>query len=88
MCCKIRYCWVFLLFPLAVVPMIYLEKYRDLSRIGKWAVMTAAVTGGMVLLMFAGFYSLWTLGYVKDAVPGTLVRQADYQRYEMKPVVI
>ena len=83
---QVRYCWVFLLFPLVVVPMIYFEKFKDLSKIGKWAVMTAAVTGGAVLLMFVGFYSLRTLGYVRDAVPGTLIRQADYQRYEMRPV--
>ena len=83
---QVRYCWVFLLFPLVVVPMNYLEKFKNLSRIGKWAVMAAAVTGGAVLLMFTGFYSLRTLGYVKDAVPNTLVMQADYQKYEMKPV--
>lgn len=83
---QVKYCWVFLLFPLVVVPMIYLEKFKDRSRIGKWAVMAATVTGSAVLLMFTGFYSLRTLGYVRDAVPNTLVRQADYQRYEMKPV--
>ena len=83
---QVRYCWVFLLFPLVVIPMVYLEKFRDLSRIGKWAVMAAAVTGSAVLLMFTGFYSLRTLGYVRDAVSNTLVKQADYQRYEMKPV--
>lgn len=83
---QVKYCWVFLLFPLVVVPMIYMEKFRDYSRIGKCAVMAAAAAGAAVLMMFMGFYSLRTLQYVRDALPGTLVRQADYQRHEMKPV--
>ena len=83
---QVKYCWVFLLFPLVVVPMIYLEKFKDRSKIGKCAIAAATLTGAAVLLMFAGFYGLRTLGYVRDAVPNTLVRQADYQRHEMKPV--
>ena len=83
---QVKYCWVFLLFPLVVVPAIYLEKFKERSRIGKCVVAAATVTGGAVLLMFAGFYGLRTLGYVRDAVPNTLVKQADYQRHEMKPV--
>lgn len=83
---QVKYCWVFLLFPLVVVPAIYLEKFKERSRIGKVAVAAATFAGGAVLLMFTGFYGLRTLGYVRDAVPNTLVRQADYQRHEMKPV--
>ncbi len=83
---QVKYCWVFLLFPLVVVPMIYLEKLRDYGKIGKCAVMAASLAGGAVLLMFAGFYGLRTLGYVKEALPNNLVRQVDYQRHEMKPV--
>ena len=37
--------------------------------------------------MFGGFYTLRTLGYVAEAVPKYLVKQADYAKYEMKPVV-
>ena len=36
--------------------------------------------------MYVGFYGMRTLRYVREALPNTLVRQADYQRYEMKPV--
>lgn len=83
---QVKYCWVFLLFPLTVVPMIYLEKFKEKSRIEKLAVMPAVLAGAAVLLMFTGFYTLRTLGYVRDALPNTLVKQADYQRYEMRPV--
>ena len=83
---QVKYCWVFLLFPLVVVPMIYLEKLKDYGKIGKCVVVTASLAGGAVLLMFAGFYGLRTLGYVKEALPNNLVRQVDYQRHEMKPV--
>lgn len=83
---QVKYCWVFLLFPLVVVPMIYLEKLRDYGKIGKSAVMVASLAGGAVLLMYVGFYGLRTLGYVKEALPNNLVRQVDYQRHEMKPV--
>lgn len=83
---QVKYCWVFLLFPLVVVPMIYMEKIRDYGKIGKCAVVIAGVAGGAVLLMYIGFYGLRTLGYVKEALPNNLVRQVDYQRHEMKPV--
>ena len=83
---QVKYCWVFLLFPLAVVPMIYLEKLRECGKIGKCALVAAGAAGGAVLLMYAGFYSIRTLGYVREALPNTLVRQADYSRQEMKPV--
>lgn len=83
---QVKYCWVFLLFPLVVVPLIYLEKFKERGRIGKLAVMTTVLTGGAVLLMYIGFYGLRTLGYIREALPDTLVMQTDYQKYEMKPV--
>ena len=85
---QVKYCWVFLLFPLAVVPAVYLEQYRTFGRAGKGAAAAAAFVGASVLAMFAGFYSLRTLGYVKDAVPDALVMQQDYRRYVVKPVRI
>lgn len=84
---QVKYCWVFLLFPLVVVPMVYLEKFKERSAAGKCAVAAAALTGAAMLLMYTGFYGLRTLGYVKEALPDTLVMQADYQRHEMKPVM-
>ncbi|MCH5249750.1 MAG: hypothetical protein J1E98_07445 [Lachnospiraceae bacterium] len=83
---QVKYCWVFLLFPLTVIPMVYMEKFKEHNRISKLAAMTASLAGGAVLIMFAGFYGLRTLGYVRDALPNTLVRQADYQKHELKPV--
>ena len=83
---QVKYCWVFLLFPLVVIPLIYMEKCRDSRGIGKFAVMTTVFTGGAVLLMYIGFYGLRTLAYIRDALPDTLLMQADYQRYEMKPL--
>lgn len=84
---QVKYCWVFLLFPLVAVPMVYLENFKERGRIGKCAVAAASFVGAAVLLMYTGFYGMRTLGYVIDAIPDTLVMQADYQRHEMKPVV-
>lgn len=84
---QVKYCWVFLLFPLVVVPMIYLEKFKEQGRIGKAAAVAASLTGAAMLLMYTGFYGLRTLGYVKEALPDRLLMQADYQRHEMKPVM-
>ena len=83
---QVKYCWVFLLFPLVVIPLTYMEKCRDSRGIGKMAVMTTGFMGGAVLLMYIGFYGLRTLGYIRSALPDTLVMQADYQKYEMKPL--
>lgn len=83
---QVKYCWVFLLFPLVVVPLIYLEKLWESGIIGKAAVMVTIMTGVSVLLMYIGFYSLRTLGYIRAALPDTLVRQADYQMHELMPV--
>lgn len=83
---QVRFCWVFLLFPLAVIPMVYLENFKERSRAGKGTVLSAAFVGGAVLLMFTGFYGLRTVSYIRDTLPGTLIMQADYQKYEMKPV--
>ena len=83
---QVKYCWVFLLFPLAVVPMIYLEKFKEKGKKEKITAVMASFVGAAVLLMFTGFYGLRTLGYVRDAIPNTLVRQADYQMHELKPV--
>lgn len=80
---QVKYCWVFLLFPLAVVPAIYLEKFRDYRKV---PAVLWAVGAGCVLLVYTGFYGLRTLGYVKAAVPEYLIRQADYAKYEMVPV--
>ena len=83
---QVKYCWVFLLFPLVVIPLIYMEKFRNSRGIGKLAVMTTVFMSGAVLLMYTGFYGLRTLGYIRDALPDTLVMQADYQKHEMEPV--
>lgn len=80
---QVKYCWVFLLFPLAVIPALYLEKFQDWRK--KIAILAAIGAGG-VLLVYSGFYGLRTLGYVKDAIPAHLVKQADYAKYEMVPV--
>lgn len=80
---QVKYCWVFLLFPLVVIPAVYLEKG---SKICKIPAVLLAAGAGAVLLVYAGFYGFRTLGYVKAAVPAYLIRQADYAKYEMVPV--
>lgn len=85
---QVKYCWVFLLFPLVVVPAVRLEKWKASGRAGRMAAVLTAAAGGAVLVMFAGFYSLRTLGYIRDAVPQMLVKQADYERHTLEPVEI
>ncbi len=83
---QVKYCWVFLLFPLTVVPAIWLEKSGRQRSFSRASAITAAFMGGAVLLMFTGFYTLRTLGYVRDAVMNNLLVQEDYAKFEMKPV--
>lgn len=75
---QVKYCWAFLLFPLAAVPATYWQKHMT----GKLAILV----GAAILLMYTGFYGLRTLGYVKASIPNYLVKQADYEKHEMQEV--
>lgn len=77
---QVKYCWAFLIFPVAVIPTYYLEKKKGFVAKG---MMLLSV---MLLLMYSGFYSLRTLGYMKDGLLNYPVMQADYQKYVHKEV--
>lgn len=90
---QVKYCWAFLLFPLTVIPAVHLERIASENNASsgkklysRLPAFLAAFTGGIVLLMYTGFYGLRTLGYMRDAFPAYLVRQADYELHTMKPV--
>ncbi len=84
---QVRYCWAFLLFVLAVIPVWYVEEIGG-GKLKSAGIMIkgAVILSSVILGMFTGFYGLRTLGYLKQNVPFYLIRQADYEKYEMVPV--
>ena len=78
---QVKYCWAFLIFPVAVIPMYYWE--RGKHTLMHYALLSAAL---VVLLMYGGFYSLRTLGYMKEGLVHYPVLQADYKRYDFHRV--
>ncbi len=77
---QVKYCWSFLILATALAPMYYLEKNNTLIMKGLMALSV------MMLLMYTGFYSLRTLGYIKDYAPHYLVKQADYKNNVLSSV--
>lgn len=77
---QVKYCWAFLILATALTPMYYLEKHNTLIMKGLMALSV------LMLLMYTGFYSLRTLGYIKDYAPHYLVKQADYKNNVLSPV--
>ncbi len=78
---QVKYCWAFLIFPVAVVPVYYWEKNsHTLVRKGMMAVSAA------LLFLYGGFYSLRTFGYMKDGLCNHPFIQADYARYDFEAV--
>lgn len=77
---QVKYCWAFLIIPVAVIPTYYLEKNKGFIARG---MMLLSI---MLLLMYTGFYSLRTLGYMKDGILHYAVMQPDYQQFVHKEV--
>lgn len=75
---QVKYCWAFLMLPLAIVPTYYYERKKDGRNIVRkfLCVMCAGL-----LLMYTGFYSLRTIGYTKDGVINHFVMQQDYENH-------
>lgn len=80
---QVKYCWAYLLAPLALVPAYYLRHMQGRLR---WLVWGSGALAAGVLLMYTAFYSYRTMGYIRTAIPDYLIWQADYERHEMKPV--
>lgn len=75
---QVKYCWSFLILPLAIVPVYYYERRKQGYNIIVKLVCLMCVG---LLLMYTGFYSLRTLGYMKDGVLKNFVMQQDYENH-------
>ena len=79
---QVKYCWSFLILATALAPVYYLEKKSAPPFVLKGIMMLSL----LMLLMYAGFYGLRTLGYMRDYAPDYLVKQADYKNNILTPV--
>ncbi len=80
---QVKYCWSFLIFPVAVIPAYYWEKSAPKHSLRQKGML---LMGALLFLMYSGFYSLRTLGYVRDGMLNHPVMQADYQTYHFGTV--
>ncbi len=80
---QVKYCWSFLIFPVAVIPAVYWQKTEKKHWLLQKGIVFAAI---MLLVMYTGFYSLRTLQYVKDGITNYPVMQADYKTFNMGTV--
>jgi len=91
---QVKYCWSLLIFVTAVVPMYYFEKRRSaledkslsvrelvFGRAYPLVIKGIMAVSLMLLLLYTGFYSLRTLGYMKDNVLAHPVMQTDYENH-------
>ncbi len=79
---QVKYCWAFLIFPAAVIPMYYLERGGKGAVLAKGMLLISLV----LALMYGGFYGLRTLGYMKEGLFGYPIMQADYERHTFDTV--
>ncbi len=80
---QVKYCWAFLIAPIAIIPVYYMERMEK-KLVGKGLLLA----GFALLLMYGGFYSLRTLGYMKDGILKYPVRQVDYENHVFNTVEI
>jgi len=80
---QVKYCWAFLIAPIAVVPVFYLDRMKKKTIARGFVLLSIAM-----LLMYGGFYSLRTLGYMKDGILKYPVKQVDYENHVFDTVEI
>lgn len=80
---QVKYCWSFLIAPVAIIPAYYWEKGKEKHTLIQKAMVLGAIG---LFLMYTGFYSLRTLGYVKDGVMNYPIMQAEYINYNFGTV--
>ena len=80
---QVKYCWAFLIFPVAVIPVYYLQRMEK-KTVARGMVLISLG----VLLMYGGFYSLRTLGYMKESIVNYPVMQKDYENHVFNTVEI
>ena len=74
---QVKYCWAYLIIPVAVIPAYYFEQDVTKKKIVTKALMLIAL-GLMVL--YSGFYGLRTIKYMKDGIKFG-IRQVDYENH-------
>ena len=82
---QVKYCWAFLILPLAIVPIYYRQKSRGNGNIPEKILFASTIT---VLLIYSGFYSLRTLGYMKEGILHYPIKQADYRVYNLEEIEV
>lgn len=80
---QVKYCWAFLIFPVAMIPMYYWEK-SDKDPVSRVLML---VSLGL-FIMYTGFYGLRTLGYMKDSILQYPVKQKDYENHVFNEIII
>lgn len=70
---QVKYCWSYLIIPICVVPMCH--------SINKYVTGLVRLSAIGVAVLYLGFYSLRTLGYIRE---GHIFRQEDYLVYDFE----
>lgn len=82
---QVKYCWAFLILPLAIVPIYYVQEAKGTKKILPEILFISSFA---VLLIYSGFYSLRTLGYMKQGILHYPVKQADYLVYDLEEIEV
>lgn len=82
---QVKYCWAFLILPLAIVPIYYKQKSEGNRKASEKILLISTMT---VLLIYSGFYSLRTLGYMKEGILHYPIKQADYIVYNLEEIEV
>lgn len=80
---QVKYCWAYLILPVAVVPIYYLEIAKPRFKFIKAALLT--IFWGFIF-MFGGFYGFRTINYMKENVKEHLLFQQDYENHVFNTV--
>ena len=80
---QVKYCWAFLIFPVAMIPMYYWEK-SDKDPVSRGLMLLSLG----LFIMYTGFYGLRTLGYMKDSILQYPVKQKDYENHVFNKLTI
>ncbi len=74
---QVKYCWAYLIFPIAVIPVYYWERQEKKSIAVKGLILTACG----LLVVYTGFYGLRTLKYMWNGAKNYPLYQADYENH-------
>ncbi len=73
---QVKYCWSYLIFPVAVIPLFYCEKNKKSLMARGMLVLSA-----LLLVLYSGFYSLRTAKYMWEGLRKYPIYQADYENH-------